>query len=590
MSNIHCFVTNIKTALMRILQNKNLLAFVGLVIVILAMAIPRLPSLDHFVTADEAKWLTRSANYFTALAQRDFIHTYQKEHPGATVMWAGTAGFLWRFPGYVTEGPGQHDRPNKLVLFLENRNYIDMPLNLLEAGRTFVVIGNLILLALAFLAAVRLLGLLPALLGFLLIAFDPFSIAISRLLHPDALLSALMLLALLSFMNFLYRGRHFYDMALAAIAAGLAWLTKSPSLFLIPFFALLCLIEIGRSWWTKRQLAWRDVWRTSWPLLVWAAIAILVFVLLWPAMWVDPLGSLQQIFQGASDYAAEGHAASTFFNGRIYTAGSSDWRFYPVNYLWRTTPAVLIGLLLAGIALIFRRKVSFSRELKGATLILILFALCYTIFMTIGDKKFDRYLTPIFAPLALVAAVGWVTSVRNMLLWLRARWPDVSRKNKIIYTGVAIILVLVVVTQISAALGTYPYYFTYYNPLMGGSSKAPDVMMIGWGEGLDQAARYLNAKPDAAKFKVQSWYPDGSFSYIFDGSTIYDIYDINPEELGTEADYYVLYYHQWQRQLPSSEFIEYFDQQVPEHIIYIDGLEYTRIYRRDTLQSPPQSD
>jgi hypothetical protein len=473
---------------------------------------------------------------------------------------------------------------------LEQRGYEDVPLNLLEAGRTFVVIGNLILLALAFLAAVRLLGLLPALLGFLLIAFDPFSIAISRLLHPDALLSALMLLALLSFMNFLYRGRHFYDMVLAALASGLAWLTKSPSLFLIPFFALLCLIEIGRSWWAKRQLAWRDVWRTSWPLLVWAAIAILVFVLIWPAMWVDPLGSLQQIFQGASDYAAEGHAASTFFNGRIYTAGSSDWRFYPVNYLWRTTPAVLIGLLLAGIALIFRRKVSFSRELKGATLILILFALCYTIFMTIGDKKFDRYLTPIFAPLALVAAVGWVTFVRNMLLWLRACWPDVSRKNKIIYTGVAIILVLVVVTQISAALGTYPYYFTYYNPLMGGSSRAPDVMMIGWGEGLDQAARYLNAKPDAAKFKVQSWYPDGSFSYIFDGKTIYDIYGINPEGLETEADYYVLYFHQWQRQLPSPEFIEYFDQQVPEHIIYIDGLEYARIYRRDTLQSTHQSD
>ena len=98
---------------MRILQNKNLLAFVGLVIVILAMAIPRLPSLDHFVTADEAKWLTRSANYFTALAQRDIIHTYQKEHPGVTVMWVGTAGFLWRFPGYVTEGPGQHDRQGK---------------------------------------------------------------------------------------------------------------------------------------------------------------------------------------------------------------------------------------------------------------------------------------------------------------------------------------------------------------------------------------------------------------------------------------------------------------------------------------------
>ena len=33
---------------------------------------------------------------------------------------------------------------------------------------------------------------------------------------------------------------------------------------------------------------------------------------------------------------------------------------------------------------------------------------------------------------------------------------------------------------------------------MGGSARAPHVMMIGWGEGGDQAARFLNTQPDAA--------------------------------------------------------------------------------------------
>jgi uncharacterized membrane protein YozB (DUF420 family) len=77
-----------------------------------------------------------------------------------------------------------------------------------------------------------------------------------------------------------------------------------------------------------------------------------------------------------------------------------------INYLWRTTPAVLIGLLLAGIAFIFRRRLSFYRELQSVTLVLILFAVLYTIFMTIGDKKFDRHLLPVFAPPVLMAAVG----------------------------------------------------------------------------------------------------------------------------------------------------------------------------------------
>jgi hypothetical protein len=114
-------------------------------------------------------------------------------------------------------------------------------------------------------------------------------------------------------------------------------------------------------------------------------------------------------------------------------------------------------------------------------------------------------------------------------------------------------------------------------------------MMIGYGEGLDQAARYLNAKPDAAELRVLSWYPDGPFSYIFNGRTLYQGFASNPENL-INADYYVLYYHQWQRQLPSKELIQYFDHLVPEHIVYIDGLEYVRLYHRDTLQSQFNSD
>ena len=67
---------------------------------------PRLTQLNHFVNSDERKWLARSANFYLALTQHDWVHTYQKEHPGVTVTWAGAAGFLWRYPAYVRETPG----------------------------------------------------------------------------------------------------------------------------------------------------------------------------------------------------------------------------------------------------------------------------------------------------------------------------------------------------------------------------------------------------------------------------------------------------------------------------------------------------
>ena len=42
-------------------------------------------------------------------------------------------------------------------------------------------------------------------------------------------------------------------------------------------------------------------------------------------------------------------------------------------------------------------------------------------------------------------------------------------------------------------------------------------MLIGWGEGLNLAGDYLDAKPDAADLTVTSWYGNGPFSFYFSG-------------------------------------------------------------------------
>ncbi len=61
-----------------------------LVLIVIAIWLPRGLALDRFVTIDETKWLDRSANFYLALAKGDFADTYQKEHPGVTIMWAET--------------------------------------------------------------------------------------------------------------------------------------------------------------------------------------------------------------------------------------------------------------------------------------------------------------------------------------------------------------------------------------------------------------------------------------------------------------------------------------------------------------------
>ena len=549
---------------------------IGLLAIIVALWLPRSQALDRFVTPDEPKWLMRSANFYLALAQGDLGSTYQKEHPGVTAMWAGLAGFLRGYPQYIKLGPGQMDRPPQLERYLENHGV--EALALLATSRRFIVIAIVITLSLAYLSAVRLVGFLPALVGFLLLAFDPFLIALSRLLHLDGLVSALMLLSLLAWLNYLYNGRRFADLLLSAVSAGLSWLTKSPALFLLPFLGLICLIEVGRLWLGRAQITRAELWKLLRSSLLWAAIAVVVFIILWPAMWVDPIGTVRQIFSAAASYASEGHESAIFFNHAIYPAGIDDWRFYPVSYFWRVTPITLAGLVALIISLLLPQRFPLSRQQRLTTLYLGLFVLLFTVFMSVGAKKFDRYLLPVFAPLDLLAGLGWTAVISPLFK------PSSSKEARSLQSAIWLSIIgigglagLVAIQALSAAQ-TFPYYFTYYNPLAGGSVKAPQVMMIGWGEGLDQAARYLNDKPGADNLKVVSWYADGPFSFLFHGETNRRDLPALPQDL-PPADYLVIYAHQWQRQLPSREFLDYYASQQPEKVVKIDGLEYARIYR-----------
>ena len=59
-----------------------------MLLLFLAAWVPRVLGLDAFVTADEPGLLFRSANFYQALADRDFANTVQLEHPGVTVLWS----------------------------------------------------------------------------------------------------------------------------------------------------------------------------------------------------------------------------------------------------------------------------------------------------------------------------------------------------------------------------------------------------------------------------------------------------------------------------------------------------------------------
>lgn len=625
-----------------------------LLIIGLAIWLPRGFGLDRFVTTDEVAWLWRSANFYYALGQRNFAATDLNRSPGVVTMWVDAAAYLVKFPAYRGFGQGQLDKYAVLEAFLGEHGV--SPHDILVTGRELMVLLNTALLALAFLFARRLFGWVTAIAGFLLIAFDPYDIALTRLAHLDGPLSSFLLLSLLSLLAFLYVGRQTgrngargrrLALILSGAAAGLAVLAKIPGFLMLPTAGLLLFSGawFHRSLHQQEKISAMAGWLHNlvWPAMAWGIAFLLAIVLFFPAMWVQPVRSGVKLLLSPFGFAAdvsqsrirpapgqsEGQGSALSGDGGVPGEGDSGdtevltgiasrpldyFLRYPEKYLWRVTPPVLVGLILAlGAYLAELRNARFrkttgrpddahdqdggdplvswnpfeQRLIRQSVAGILLFVLIYTVFMTIPPKSSSKYYLPVYPGLDLIAGAGWVGAANwvTQRIGARNQGPE-ERRHPLRRWVVPAAMVGVILVQAAQAFMVYPYYLTYLNPLTAGLAAHENPTM-GSGEGLDQAGAYLNSKPDARKLKVMSWYGTGPFSYYFVGHTT-SFFASNPTQVKIalshlpEMDYLVVYSSQWGRRLPG-ELFDILDGVEPEKRIYLNGIEYVRIYNVKSL-------
>ncbi|TAK13824.1 MAG: hypothetical protein EPO32_03910 [Anaerolineae bacterium] len=552
-------------------MKSRLPSFLLLTCLALAYFLPRVYRIGQYVNPDEPAWLESSAAFYTALREGDWAATYRWAHPGVTTMWAGTFGILAQFPDFYEQ---TREREN----FHFDRHLNEFGFNhlqLLAASRLFILAEHTAIFLGIALALRRLLGTAAAALGAAFIALDPFLFAHSRFLHAETFLPDLLFLAFLLYLLYLkdYRWR---DVLLSGGVFAFSLLSKSPALLLLPALGLLSLLRMRQTRQSDAPLLFQDWLKAN---ALWGLAALVVFVALWPAMWVQPLASLQKMAAYIFESSAGQHTSTMFYNGQVIPDGDLGFRFpwfYPVTFLWRTTPVVLVGLLLAFVALFGLNRVDRDVWLKRA---LLWFPLLFMLFLLPTAKKFDRYAIPIYPPLDVLAALGWLWAGN----WLRQRWPALrARALPLVVYG------FLIAAQALPVILHAPYYLSYYNPWLGGGPAALDVMMVGWGEGLDEAARYLNSQPGASKLNVAAWYAQ-SFNYHFDGYAVtipiqFSVGGVPGWLL--QQDYLVTYVAQWQRQAswPLLTYLEGFE---PDYVVVIDGIEYVRIYNPRTMTPRP---
>jgi hypothetical protein len=172
----------------------------------------------------------------------------------------------------------------------------------------------------------------------------------------------------------------------------------------------------------------------------------------------------------------------------------------------------------------------------------------------------------------LVAGLGWCLAANSLA-------ERIGNKR-----GATWLLVAILAVQLGFSLYNHPYYFSYYNPLLGGGQRASQTTIVGVGEGLDIAAQILDEIPGSEDLRVMSWYGIGPFSYYFDGQveplydTTEDVWNINFIQKLQRMDYVVIYTNQKLRGGPTRLF-ELINATNPRNTVVVNGIEYAWIYR-----------
>ncbi len=536
-----------------LISNSQSLIFL---LIFITAFIPRVLWLDIYVAPDEGKWIFRSAHFLKALITGDLAQAssvaatpdVEVLAPAVPTMWTGALGLVLKYwvDGVETD----------LLTFL---NAIPTDTEKISLGfypwtRLPTVLLTSVAVLLFYWLLTKLVSQRIALFAALLLALDPFFIGLSRVIHHDALVSIFILLSLLGIL--IYRQHLSRDWLLfSAIAGGLALATKPTALYLVIFVGVFLLF--GPS--VGRQLPFAQRFRQALlEGITWGAIAFITFVAIWPAMWVAPIDTLADLVTRATR-AVDNQNNYAFIPAAGDPLPDLGFLFYPVNWLFKTTLPVMIGLVILLIVRPRRTNDVNQPPQYGMTCWFLTFVLLFLVLLIPADTRDVRYFLPAVPALYILATIGVFTLADRLTI------------PKFYLLSGSILSV-----QLALTLTYAPYFVDYWNPAFGGPWLAPRLVKIGSGEGIDQVGRYLSQKPNAERLTVATSFWE-SFVPYFPGNYTKAHYD-------EEADYILIYRRQVQNRNPFPEYWTYFSAREPEQTVSLLGLEYAWLYPGPQLQ------
>ncbi len=370
---------------------------------------------------------------------------------------------------------------------------------ILLRARLACMLFPLILAVLLFFCCYEMFGRGVALLGLVLLIFEPNILANGPLVTTDLAASCFIFASIYSFYRYL-KSPGWWRLCVCGLAVTLAFASKHSSLILVPIFVLLAASELLFYRRADSPSLGKQISRLAVAL---AFIFVFASVGLW-AFYTFQFAARPHGFDLAPTVAALSATINsktsawmttilyrlrvlpesflwgladilvgvvggrpTFLLGQVYADGK--WFFFPLVFLMKSTLpflALLAALPFAAKKLAARRELIFMALPPAVFLVTSTFS---------GMNLGIRHLLPIFPFLIVLAALSA---------------GRLSRRSRFAF---AAILILILAHAVSS-LRAYPNYLTYSNEIAGGPQRTYRVMTdsnVDWGQGLIQASTYL---------------------------------------------------------------------------------------------------
>jgi hypothetical protein len=286
----------------------------------------------------------------------------------------------------------------------------------------------------------------------------------------------------------------------------------------------------------------------------------LVTFLAFPALWVDPVYYLLEIFNESERVGIrKGHGQILFGE---YTR-DGGMLFYPLVILMKVSPFIIVGATLylircfRSLRVILKNIIS---KYSNPYFYLLVFYAGYFFVMMYPSKKIDRYMLPLYPFFALIAVNGLASYYKSLKKTVQKR---IFASLMVFFFTICYLVPLVTY---------YPYYFTYTSPVFGTPRMANEVVaQKPFGVGIP-------ALKDSILEKYGD-YPDLGFIDTKPMKSIYPNSKVSDIRINGSSDYDLM--------------ILGINEEIPEKVLksearfkkdsslYINGLEYWRIYVKE---------